>query len=61
MRVLKWGLYNKHVSIRKLGRSGSMLPRDNFEIWVPQISGNAGRSYANEMVFVSVSSSGIGS
>ena len=50
MRVLKWGLYNKRVSIRKLGRSGGMFPRENVEIWVPQISGNAGRSYANEML-----------
>ena len=43
------GAYNKRVSIRRLGRSGGMLPRENFEIWVPQISGNAGRSYTNEM------------
>ena len=43
------GAYNKGVSIRRLGRSGGMLPRENCEIWVPHISGNASRSYANEM------------
>ena len=45
------GAYNKRVSSRTLGRSGGMLPGKNFEIWVHQISGNAGRSYANEMFF----------
>ena len=54
------GHLHEHESIPKLGESEGKLPRENFEIRVPQMSGNAVGVQKQWGFFVSVSSSGRG-
>ena len=55
-----WGAEYERVNSRKLGGYGGMLPQKICEIWVPRMAGNALEMLWKYHVFVSVSSSGMG-